>query len=258
VQVKHIYYTGCYTESMLTKNELKYIQSLYQKKQRDEDQLFIAEGPKLAEELINSNFVIRNVYALSAWCERNADLEVPVTEISPTELSRVSNLQTPNEVIVVAEQASNTNEPTLKGNLTIVLDGIQDPGNMGTIIRIADWFGISQVICSNDSVDRYNPKVVQASMGSILRVNCWYKNLESWEPENPIPVFGALLNGKNIYSVGKVEEGILVIGNESKGIREPLLSKITNPVTIPKRGGAESLNAAVAAGIIVGCFINSC
>lgn len=250
--MKHIYYT----DIMLTKNELKYIQSLYHKKQRDEEKLFIAEGPKLAEELITSQFVIKHVYAVGEWLQRNQPVKVPVTEISESELSRISKLQTPNEVVVIARQAMTVGEPELKGNLTLMLDGIQDPGNMGTIIRIADWFGINQIICSNDCVELYNPKVVQATMGSIIRVSCWYKDTAVWEPVDDLPVFGALLNGKNIYSVGKAEEGILVIGNESKGIREPMLSKITQPVTIPKSGGAESLNAAVAAGIIVGCLVN--
>lgn len=240
---------------MLTKNELKYIQSLYHKKQRDEERVFIAEGPKLAEELLASSFVIKHVYALSSWLRRNGSVKAPVTEISEIELGRISNLQTPNEVVVIAEQAALAGEPVLKRNLTLVLDGIQDPGNMGTIIRIADWFGLQQIVCSNDCVEMYNPKVVQSSMGSILRVSCWYKDLTTWEPVN-VAVFGALLNGKNVYSIGKVEEGVVVIGNESKGIREPMLSKITQPVTIPKIGGAESLNAAVAAGIIVGCLVN--
>lgn len=240
---------------MLTKNELKYIQSLYHKKQRDEERLFVAEGPKLAEELLNSQVVIKHVYALSNWLRKNQAVKVPVSEISEIELSRISKLQTPNEVVVIAEQPVMAGEPQISGKLTLVLDGIQDPGNMGTIIRIADWFGIQQVVCSDDCVEMYNPKVVQASMGSILRVHCWYKDLTIWEPGN-VPVFGALLNGENIYSVGKVEEGLLVIGNESKGIRPPMLSKITHPVTIPKMGGAESLNAAVATGIIVGCLVN--
>jgi TrmH family RNA methyltransferase len=240
---------------MLTKNELKYIQSLYHKKQRDEERLFIAEGPKLAEELITSSFTIRKVFALPCWMQRNQDVKLPVTEVTEIELNRISNLQTPNEVVVVAEQAIMSEEPQLTGRLSIVLDGIQDPGNMGTIIRIADWFGIDQVICSSDCVDMYNPKVVQSTMGSILRVNCWYKDFNRWEPDSELPVYGALLNGTNVYSVDKAAHGIIVIGNESKGIREPFLSKITHPVTIPKIGGAESLNAAVATGIIVGCLV---
>jgi TrmH family RNA methyltransferase len=241
---------------MLTKNDVKYIQSLYHKKHRDAENLFIAEGPKLAEELINSRFVIRKVYALESWLLRNPILQSPVTEISPIELGRISNLQTPNEVVLIAEQEKIEHEPLLTGVLSLLLDGIQDPGNMGTIIRIADWFGIKQIICSNDCVEMYNPKVIQSSMGSILRVNCWYKDLEAWEVDVDLPVFGALLEGQNIYSVGRAEEGLLVIGNESKGIRTGMLPKITRPVTIPRIGGAESLNAAVATGIIVGCLVN--
>ena len=136
-----------------------------------------------------------------------------------------------------------------------MLDGIQDPGNMGTIIRTADWFGLSQIICSHDCADLYNPKVVQATMGSIARVRCLYKNLAEWDMPPNIPVYGALLHGENIFSVNKTTEGILVIGNESKGIREPLLSQITHPITIPKYGNAESLNVAVAAGIIMGQMV---
>ncbi len=241
---------------MLTKNELKYIQSLRHKRQRDADGLFIAEGPKLAEEVINSPFV-KHVYAVKSWLQKITNVGAPATEISEIELSRISNLQTPNEVVVVAEQPAITGEPMLKGRLTIVLDGIQDPGNLGTIIRIADWFGIDQIICSSDCADVYNPKVVQSTMGSILRVVCRYTDFELLQIPSEIPVYGALLNGKNVYSVAKAAEGLLVIGNESKGIREPMLSKITHPVTIPKIGKAESLNAAVAAGIIAGCLMNS-
>jgi TrmH family RNA methyltransferase len=240
---------------MLTKNEIKYIQSLYHKKQREEQRLFIAEGPKLAEELLSSQFVIKHVYALNSWLTKNRSLQAPFTEVSEIELGRISNMQTPHEVVVIAEQALEPQELILKGQLTIVLDGIQDPGNMGTIIRIADWFGIKQIVCSNDCVEMYNPKVVQSTMGSIFRVSCFYKDFADWEIED-IALYGALLNGKNVYTIGKKEEGLVVFGNESKGIREPTLSKITEPITIPKKGKAESLNAAVAAGIIVGCLTN--
>jgi TrmH family RNA methyltransferase len=159
--------------------------------------------------------------------------------------------------VIIAEQPTPSGEPDLKHTLSLALDGIQHPGNMGTIIRIADWFGIKQIICSNDSVEAYNPKVVQATMGSIVRVSLWYTDFDSWRPPEGLPVIGALLNGVNIYSFIKPEEALLVIGNESKGIREPLRSLVTHPVTIPKTGGAESLNAAVAAGIIVGCLVNN-
>jgi TrmH family RNA methyltransferase len=206
--------------------------------------------------LINSTFKIRQVYALESWLQKNPSVNAPVKEISSGELDRVSNLQTANEVVIIAEQAVIIGEPQLKGALSLMLDGIQDPGNLGTIIRIADWFGIQQIICSNDCVEAYNPKVVQSTMGSIARVKCWYKNENTLNVPAFIPVYGALLNGQNIYEVGKVSEGLLVIGNESKGIRSKMKSMITNPVTIPRRGGAESLNAAVATGIVLGCMVN--
>ena len=242
---------------MLTKFELKDIQSLYHKKQRDEQKLFIAEGPKLAEELIAGGIEIKQVFALTSWIKENPHLSLHVKEISEVELNRMSQLQTPNEVLVIAKQQAPAEEPEFEDRLTLVLDGIQDPGNMGTIIRIADWFGIKQMICSNDCVDRYNAKVVQSTMGSIVRTQCWYKDFKLWTLPAGIPVFGALLNGRDVYKVSKPKEGILVIGNESKGIRQPLLSSIDVPLTIPKIGGAESLNAAVATGIIVGCLVNN-
>jgi RNA methyltransferase, TrmH family len=240
---------------MLTKNEIKYIQSLFHKKQRDEEKVFIAEGPKLAGELINDRSNIKHIYATTEWLEKNADLQVPVTVISKIELSKISNLETPNEVVVIAHKPVPVAKPVFKNKLTIVLDGIQDPGNMGTIIRIADWFGIQQIICSKDCVDVYNPKVIQSTMGSILRIKFWIKHFNEWK-DIEVPVYGAILVGKNIFTIGKVDEGLLVIGNESKGIREPFIQKITDPVTIPKVGEAESLNAGVAAGIIVACLIN--
>jgi len=242
---------------MLSKNELKYIQSLCHKKHRDEEKLFIAEGPKLVAELLQSEFEIKHIYAVKHWIETQPALQVPLTEITEAELDRISNLQTANEVVIIAKQKELKEEPVFTNNITIVLDGIQDPGNMGTIIRIADWFGVKQIVASKDSVEIYNPKVVQSTMGSLGRVDVWYKDVAEMITNVEMPVYGALLNGENIYEIKDVKEGLLVIGNESKGIREPLKSKVTNPVTIPKIGGAESLNAAVATGIIVGAMVNS-
>ncbi len=234
----------------MTKKEVKDIQSLYLKKYRDEQKRFVAEGTKLAEEFLSTNGIIQNIYATKDWLAKQTSISVPFTEISVSELERVSNLHTPNEVLIVAKQKELKSSPILTGNLTLMLDGIQDPGNLGTIIRTADWFGLNQIICSNDSADLYNPKVVQSTMGSILRVNCWYQDLTTVEFDQ-LPVFGALLEGTDLYGISKPKEGVIVIGNESKGIREPLLSKITQPITILKTGEAESLNAAVAAGIIL-------
>ncbi len=236
---------------MLSKNEVKYIQSLCHKSQRDADKVFVAEGPKLVHELVLANVDILHIYGLKDWIDTLENHSFSVTEISPVELEKISQLQTPNQVLLIARQILPVSEPVVKNQCILALDGIQDPGNMGTILRIADWFGIKQLVCSLDCVDIYNPKVVQSTMGSITRVQCWYTNLNEWLAGVEVPIYGALLNGKNVYEVEKMKEGILVIGNESKGIRSDVLSFITHPVTIPKKGRAESLNAAVATGIIL-------
>lgn len=236
---------------MLSKNEIKYIQSLGHKKQRDNDGLFIAEGPKMAGELLNSNFEVSDIYATTQWISNHKHVSGNITEVSLVELERISNLQTPNQVLLIAKQKTLQQEPVLQNYITLVLDGIQDPGNMGTIIRIADWFGISQVVAGMDTAELYNPKVVQSTMGSICRVSVWYKHLEQWLPKIDVPVYGALLHGKSIYNTGFVNEGLLIIGNESKGISKEIIDYITHPVTIPKVGHAESLNAAIATGIIL-------
>lgn len=240
---------------MLSKKEIKYIQSFCHKKQRDEEMAFIAEGPKLAAELMKSDFEILHVYAVADWLESNQSVATPVTEITPNELERISQLQTPNKIAVIARQKTPAAEPITKSAITLVLDGIQDPGNMGTIIRIADWFGVKQMVLSSDCVDVYNPKVVQATMGSIGRVACWYKHLPHWMGSVNVPVYGALLKGESIFNISNIKEGILVIGNESKGIRSEVSEYITRAVTIPRLGEAESLNAAVATGIILSHLI---
>ncbi|QEC68957.1 RNA methyltransferase [Panacibacter ginsenosidivorans] len=234
---------------MISKNEIKYIQSLYHKKVRDEAELFIAEGIKLVDELLNSPFVIRKIYATKEWAGTAAFPATIITE--QHELDKISNLSTPNQVLAIVEQKKLTHQPIEKNKITLVLDGIQDPGNLGTIIRTADWFGITQIIANTDTADVYNSKVVQSTMGSIIRVNVWYKDIEQWLSTASVPVFGALLNGQSIYKTTKIKEGILVIGNESKGIRSNILPFIKHAITIPGSGHAESLNAAVATGIIL-------
>ena len=236
---------------MLSKNEVKYIQSLCHKSQRNADKVFVAEGPKLVHELVLANVDVLHIYGLKDWIDTRENHSFSVTEISPKELEKISQLQTPNQVLLIARQHLPSGKPIVNNHCILALDGIQDPGNMGTILRIADWFGIKQLVCSLDCVDIYNPKVVQSTMGSITRVQCWYTNLNEWLAGVEVPIYGALLNGKNVYDVEKIEEGIIVIGNESKGIRSDVLSLITHPVTIPKKGSAESLNAAVATGIIL-------
>lgn len=235
---------------MLSKNELKYIQSLCQKKQRQEERLFLVEGAKLVEELLQSGLNVRKIYALPVWAEKYSQLS-QLTVITEEELEKISNLQTPNQVLALVEQPETTSEPLLANQLTLVLDNIQDPGNLGTIIRIADWFGIHQIVASMDTVELYNPKVIQSTMGSYARVQVWYRPLAGFLSTVSLPVYGALLNGQNMYEIAPLKEGILLIGNESKGIHADLLPFVSHPVTIPRIGGAESLNAAVAAGIIV-------
>ena len=234
---------------MVTKSELKYIQSLSDKKVRLETGCFIAEGVKLVGEMIAAGYPLKAVYALDSW--ESPDASIEVTRIEAFELEKMSLLQTPNQVLAVAMMPQQTNAIELAGQLTIVLDGIQDPGNLGTIIRTADWFGIKQIVASEDTVDVYNPKVIGATMGSFMRVSMHYKNLAAWMPTVKIPVYGALLEGENVFTTKASKQGLLVIGSEGKGIRENMIDFITHPVTIPKTGGAESLNAGIAAGIIV-------
>ncbi len=240
---------------MISKNEIKYIQSLYYKKTRDKEGVFIAEGVKLVNELLQSDIVIKKIYASEEWVSTHPT-SMQVSTLESFELAKISRLSTPYEVLAIAEQKKITTEPVTKKQITIALDGIQDPGNTGTFLRIADWFGVTQIVASNDTADIYNPKVVQATMGSIVRVKVWYKELAEWLSKADVPVYGALLDGESIHELKTIEECIIVVGNESKGIREDTIPYIQRAVTIPRKGGAESLNAAVAAGIILSHITN--
>jgi TrmH family RNA methyltransferase len=239
---------------MLSKAQIKYIQSLGQKKCRDKEGLFIAEGPRIVAELLAAkNCTVKQVYGLNEWIKEN-EKQSPsaVIEVTAEELDKISQLKTPNQVIAVAEKIKWKGEPELKNNISLLLDTIQDPGNMGTIIRLADWFGVKQIFCSPDCADVYNPKVVQASMGSITRVRL--DNIlpgDFLKSHKNIKAYAATLNGRNITTMEKLKEGIIIIGNESKGISEEILKAADERITIPGKGKAESLNAAVAAGIIL-------
>lgn len=235
---------------MISKNELKYIQSLCHKKFRDEHKCFIAEGPKLVNELIDEGMTFEKIYALSEYVPSKL-INVPIQEISEIELKKMSNLNTPNLVFAIVKQPVHSSVFNYHNQLTIALDGIQDPGNLGTIIRLADWFGIKQILMSEDTVECYNPKVVQSTMGSIARIAFKYTKLDKELELASVPVYGAVLNGRNVFEMERLSEGIILIGNEGKGISSDLLQKIHQPITIPKKGKAESLNAAMAAGIII-------
>ena len=239
---------------MISKNQVKYIQSLGQKKRRDEEGLFIAEGPKIVAELLaEPGCHIKLIYALNNWISgNNLNILPEVMEITEKELEKISQLKTPNQVLVVAEKMNWEGEASLKNTITLVLDTIQDPGNMGTIIRLADWFGVKQIICSYECADIYNPKVVQSSMGSIVRVRVDYFDLKDYlKKYKDIPVYAAALDGNDISAMKKIQEGIIIIGNESKGISDDLLEEVNTKITIVGKGKAESLNAAIATGIIL-------
>jgi TrmH family RNA methyltransferase len=248
---------------MISKSQVKYIQSLGQKKYRDEEGLFIAEGPKLIKELLqNKNVGLKWLFALNEWIEENEKLleGIDVFAINESELERISQLKTPNQVIAVIRKF-DTREPETKEKVSLVLDTIQDPGNLGTIIRIADWFGVTQIICSHDCADVYNPKVIQATMGSIARVNIFYTDLFKWlKQQNQIRIYATVLEGKDVTKMSTMKEGLIIIGNESKGIHEELIQLANEKITIPPKarlndsvgqGKTDSLNAAVATGIVL-------
>jgi TrmH family RNA methyltransferase len=252
---------------MLSKNQISFVNSLKQKKFREEHQLFIAEGAKIVPELLASEIMVKQIYATSEFLRKVIiPSEVERFEIKETELDRISSLSSPNEVLAVCEIPDKKfSGDTFTDKLTLVLDDIKDPGNLGTIIRIADWFGIENIVCSNDTVDAFNPKVVQATMGSIARINVYYTNLTTFFQQqatsNKQLIFGALLEGENIYSKALPSAGFIVIGNESRGISNEIQQLITDKISIPSfshfnsgSGEAESLNAATATAIICSEF----
>jgi len=239
---------------MINKNELKYIQSFAHKKHWAEESVFIIEGPKMMEELMASDWVVRQAYATKDWIQNQPFKPHYVTEVEDFELDKMTQLQKGNQVLALVQKKQTKSGIQLKGKLTLVLDGIQDPGNLGTIIRTADWFGLDQILVSADTASCYNPKVVQSTMGSIFRVQVIVADLADVLKDIQLPIYGAVLEGKSIQSTKLEKEGVLIIGNESKGIRKPLQNLISHPITIPKYGHAESLNAAVATGIILSIF----
>lgn len=237
---------------MLGKKEIKDIQSLEQKKFRDDQGLFVAEGPKIVRELLQEKrSMVQQLYATETWISQNSNILTPgCVTVSEQELGRISQLKTPNQVLAVVRQQKDP-EPVIDNQLCLYLDTIQDPGNLGTIIRIADWFGVPHIVCSEGCADRYNPKVVQASMASMLRVAVFYDTELMWLRKQQVPVYAAALEGAELQSFGKIRSGILVVGNESKGIRPEIMQLAKHQVTIRRRGRAESLNAAVATGILL-------
>ncbi len=214
----------------------------------------MAEGPKIAEELLlTMPSLIMEIYAVQEWINsRGAAFGVyPITLVESFELEKISQLSTPNQVLLVLKQKPASDLFTFKGELVLALDTIQDPGNLGTIIRIADWFGVRRIICSLSTTDQYNPKVIQSTMGSIGRVELIYTDLPGFITDTAVETYAAALAGSDFKATGKLKEGMIIIGNESKGIDPAILAMVRHKITIPRVGHAESLNAAVATGIIL-------
>ncbi|MGI6232218.1 MAG: RNA methyltransferase [Prevotella sp.] len=258
---------------MISKAKLKYIHALEQKKIRQREQLFVAEGPKVVGDLL-AHAKPRLVVGTKEWMQRNADSfasgncrteedgqvircgETELLTVSEEELCRASFLQHPQEVLAVfplPEEGKADNVDLHQ--LVLALDGVQDPGNLGTIIRVADWFGIKHIVCSRDTADAYNPKVVQATMGSIARVRLHYTNLAEWTRALPkeVPVYGLLLDGDNIYKETLTENGVIVMGNEGNGLSAEMRRLVTRRLFIPsfppESETAESLNVAIATAV---------
>lgn len=242
---------------MASRSTIRFLRSLQQKKFRQEEQAFLVEGPKLVDELLRSDFNIELIAATDAWSAPSSlDQSIPIEWVSEKEMEQVSGMQTPNKVLAVATLPVYPHEvSTQQSGLSLLIDQLQDPGNLGTIIRIADWFGINRIICSPDTVDAFNPKVVQASMGSVFRMKVHYQSLTDTLIRNASgakrPVYAALLSGNDIYSAELSDEAMIIMGNESRGVSPLLQPFITAAIRIPAAAaaGAESLNVSVATGI---------
>jgi TrmH family RNA methyltransferase len=235
---------------MLSKANIKYIKSLQVKKYRKQEQCFIVEGAKSVQELLKSDLEILQVLATSEFLDDSSELRGEIIEVNESELAKLGEFQSNNSALAVARMKPNLPLNVSENEFALVLDDIRDPGNLGTIIRTADWYGISKVIASTETADFYNPKVITATMGSFTRVNIYYTELSEFLDKNPLRSFGAFLNGKDIHDLNFGSGGLIVIGNESQGIRTDLESLITDKITIPKYGNAESLNAAIATAVI--------
>lgn len=246
--------------SSLSKNKIKYIRSLEQKKIRKEEKVFLAEGPKLVGDLLG-HFHCRFLAATSSWLSEHASVPADeVAEVTPDELSRASLLKTPQQVLAVFEQPEYTLDTAVfQNSLCLALDDVQDPGNLGTIIRLADWFGIEHILCSPNTVDVYNPKTVQATMGGIARVKVHYAPLPALiRSLGEVPVYGTFLDGKNMYEQPLSHNGLIVMGNEGNGISKEVERLINRKLYIPNypqnRETSESLNVAIATAVVCAEF----
>ena len=235
---------------MISKNQIKFIKSLSLKKNRIRTQLFVAEGEKIVNELLNSKFEIEHVYATNFFSGINNYQKSDITFVSNDELSRISSLMSPNNVLAIVKMSQQEVESNT--GITLVLEDVNDPGNLGTIIRICDWFGVKQLICSKSTVDCYNSKVVQSAMGSLFRIDIKYIDLDAYLADIDMPIYGAYINGIDVKEQEFPRKAHLVMGNESNGISESLSKYITNKVSVKNIGNnAESLNVAIATSILL-------
>ena len=246
---------------MITKARIKIIKSLEQRKQRNLHHLFVAEGPKLVGELL-ATMQPSYIAALPEWWKKNKNIighNCDSDIINPEELQKASLLRTPQQVIALFPIPQHQFNPQIaQSELCLALDGVQDPGNMGTILRIADWFGIHHVVCSEDTVDVYNPKAVQATMGALARVKVHYTNLPEMLSQCNTPIYGTLLDGQNIYEQELGKQGFIVMGNEGKGLSQAIRNLVTQKLYIPNypigTQTTESLNVAIATSIVCSEF----
>ncbi|EAR13973.1 RNA methyltransferase, TrmH family protein [Polaribacter irgensii 23-P] len=237
----------------ISKSQLKLITSLSQKKYRQKHNLFIAEGIKVVNELLQSDFEVALIFCTNEF--KTSLPKAKIVRVSETELNKISSLKSPNKVLSLFKIPED--KPIQNSGLILALDAINDPGNLGTIIRLCDWFGISQLICSKDTVDCYNQKVVQASMGSLTRISIQYLDLKNYLDKSPLPTFIADMNGENIYKTNVPKEGILVMGNEANGVSEEIKNQVQHKISIPRFGETqktESLNVAMATAILISEF----
>jgi TrmH family RNA methyltransferase len=245
---------------MISKNQLKLIHALEQKKQRKKNGLFLVQGEKNVGELFNSDFTVKQLFATSSYINKNnrvlaefglVSLTIEATE---EELKKAGTLVSNNSVLAVAECKIMPLPQIQKNELILVLDKVSDPGNLGTIIRVADWYGIKHIICSPDCADFYNPKVIAASMGSFVRVQVSHTDLSEYLSQQSMAIYGAFLEGVNLHKANLNKSAFIVMGSESHGISAEIAKFISNKITIPSFGKAESLNVAMAAGIILDNF----
>lgn len=236
---------------MLSKAKIKFIKSLQIKKYRKQEQCFLVEGAKSVHELLTSDFELVTLLGTRDFLSTiHQQLKCEVIEVSVKELEGLGEFQTNDSTLAIAKQKPNNVIEVLVDEFALILDDIRDPGNLGTIIRTADWFGIHKIIASTETSDFYNSKVITSSMGSFTRSEIFYTDLEDYLSKTHLKVFGAYLNGEDVHKVDFGNRGFIVIGNESKGISLPLEKYITNKITIPRYGKAESLNAAIATAVI--------